>query len=186
MRGTPMQDRATPSLSTSPPGAAGGDAFAERLAEGSPRFRAFLGTLQRGGATHGATLDDLVQETLARAWRSRDTFDERRGTFEAWTLRIAFAVYLDHRASPPPVAAIAEPVGLHPGPVERAAAREHLVQLLGRLGERERHLLLRFHRDGRSIAELAAETGQAPGTIKSVLHRARARLWQFERQEEER
>lgn len=181
-----MQDRATSSPPTSPPGPAGSDAFAARLAELSPRLSAFLATLQRGGATHGAALEDLLQETLARAWRSRATFDERRGTAEAWTLRIAFAVYLDHRAAPPQVAVGAEPAGLHPGPVERVAAREHLVQLLGRLGERERHLLLRFHRDGRSIAELSAETGQSPGTIKSMLHRARARLWQFERQEEER
>lgn len=181
-----MQDRATPSLSTSPLAPTGGDAFAARLADLSPRLSAFLGTLQRGGATHGAALEDLVQETLARAWRSRDTFDERRGTLEAWAFRIAFAVYLDHRAPTPQVYTSVDAVASAPGPAERAAARDHLVQLLGRLGERERHLLLRFHRDGRSIVELSAETGQPPGTVKSLLHRARARLWQFERQEEER
>ena len=69
----------------------GDDAFGRILVAMQPRLRAFLGNLSRSDA------EDLVQETIARAWRSRTTFDPDRGTPEAWLLRIAFRAFLDHR-----------------------------------------------------------------------------------------
>lgn len=46
--------------------------------------------------TRGSVLaDDLVQETLARAWQARASF--RRGTnARAWTQRILFNTYINH------------------------------------------------------------------------------------------
>lgn len=184
MRVLRMHERAASPPSITAASSAADDRFAERLAGLTPRLRAFLGNLQRGGATHGAGLEDLVQETLTRAWRSRASFDERLGTAEAWLFRIAFRAYLDHRATPSPVAEVLDLPAGGPGPDAAAAAREHAVRLLAQLEPRQRDLLLRFHRDGRSIAELATETGLSPGTIKSLLHRARARLWQIECRQE--
>ena len=163
----------------------GGDPFGGELQLLTPQLRAFLGRLQSGGTTYGTSLDDLVQETLARGWRSRTSFDAQRGTLATWLLRIAFTVYLDHRAAPPPDSTARETATHEPDPAVAAAAREHLVHLLAQLDPRERHLLLRFHRDGRSIAELASETGLNSGTVKSLLHRARARLWAIERRKED-
>jgi RNA polymerase sigma-70 factor (ECF subfamily) len=48
--------------------------------------------------------------------------------------------------------------------------------VLARLSSLERALLLRFHAQGRSVHELAAELGLPEGTIKSHLHRARRKL----------
>jgi len=42
-----------------------------------------------------ALADDLVQETLVRAWQARDSF--RPGTnARAWTQRILFNTYINH------------------------------------------------------------------------------------------
>ncbi|MBK8097309.1 MAG: sigma-70 family RNA polymerase sigma factor [Planctomycetes bacterium] len=159
--------------------------FGAELVALMPQARAFLSDLRGGGAKPGMAVDDLVQETLTRAWRSRAAFDAQRGAMVSWLLRIAFRTFLDSRERGLATSElVADPVATGPGPEATAAARERTVLLLGRLEERERHLLLRFHRDGRSIADLAIETGSSPGTIKSLLHRARARLWQIERRQE--
>ena len=177
-----MPERVASPASTELAVAADGSFGAELVAL-MPQARAFLSDL-RGGGGPGA-VDDLVQETLTRAWRSRAAFDAGRGALVSWLLRIAFRTFLDARQRRAEVGElVADPVATGPGPEATAAARERTVLLLGQLKERERHLLLRFHRDGRSIADLAIETGSSPGTIKSLLHRARARLWQIERRQE--
>ena len=158
-----------------------GGPFGRQLVAATPRILAFVRTLCRGGVV-GVGVEDLVQETLARAWRSRATFDASKGTAETWLSRIAFCVYLDHREAGAGAAPLREPLRdehavAAPGPLAHAAARERTRHLFARLGARERDVLLRFHRDGRSIAELAAAEAVSPGTIKSLLHRARARLW---------
>ena len=152
--------------------------FGRQLVALAGPMHAFLHTLCRGGAVTGASVDDLVQEVMARAWRSRTTFAADRGTLDAWLSRITFRVYLDHRRTPAASPTLAEePATCAPGPLAQAAAREKLQWLLGRLSSRERGVLLRFHRDGRSVAALAAADAVPTGTIKSLLHRARARVW---------
>jgi RNA polymerase sigma-70 factor (ECF subfamily) len=158
------------------------ESFGRQLVAMQSRVRAFLRTLGSGGA------DDLMQETMARAWRSRATFAVHRGSFDAWLLRIAFRTFLDERRraqrTPGQVAALPEgadggaPADLQPQPSDQAAAREQMAAWLSVLEPTECTVLLRFHRDGRSVAEIAQELALPAGTVKSHLHRARARLWQ--------
>jgi RNA polymerase sigma-70 factor, ECF subfamily len=160
-------------------GRPGDEAFGQRLVDMQPRVRAFLRSLGPG------VTDDLVQETMTRAWRSRANFTEAKGDLDAWLMRIAFRAFLDERqrvqrapSAPTPAAAAAAPADTAPQPAAHAAAREQLATLLEGLGATERAVLLQFHREGRSIAEIARQLSLSAGTVKSHLHRARARLWQ--------
>ena len=162
-----------PSDPPAPAVAAPNEPFGQLLVALQPRLLRFLRTL---GAA--ADLEDIAQETMARAWRSRASFDPARGDAAAWLLRIGFRAFLDARKA-------RQPAGCEPdqlatpsvGPVGEASIREETRALLDRLPERERDVLLRFHAEGQSVASIAATLRLPLGTVKSDLHRARARLW---------
>lgn len=151
-------------------------AFDRFLAELRPRVLGFLRSLHRQEA------EDLLQETYARAWRSRARVDGSDRP-ASWLLRIAFRAFLDFRSKQRPAPAVALDEELRegaPGPVQQAVARERSEALLSQLPPREREILLRFHRDGQSIAAIAAALALPAGTVKSHLHRARQRLWDLD------
>ena len=153
------------------------DAQMSRILAGMQvRIRAFLRNLAR------AEVDDLLQETMARAWRSRRSFDPTRGSADAWLLRIAFRVFLDRPKPAATGTAVAEPFDRGCDPARRAAIREHTAALLATLSEREREITLRFYRDGESIEQIARATKLPAGTVKSHLHRARNRMLAHELQ----
>ncbi|MEM7204468.1 MAG: RNA polymerase sigma factor [Planctomycetota bacterium] len=151
-------------------------AFAAFLERADARLRAFARRL----VAHHADADDLVQDALQRAWRSRSQWDPTQNG-EGWLLRTAFHAFLDlrdrQRRQPPP-SSIAAP--------EVAAAcdvelREEIEHALAALRPIEREVLLGFHREGHSVDELAAQHGVPVNTVKSHLHRARQRLRRGER-----
>src|SRR5436305_3781534 len=64
--------------------AGSGDALASVYVRLAPAVRA-VGRRIVGDAA----ADDVVQETFERVWRHAARFDRRRGSLDAWTLRIA-------------------------------------------------------------------------------------------------
>jgi RNA polymerase sigma-70 factor, ECF subfamily len=152
--------------------------FSTRLAAAEPALRRHARALVGGRGPIDP--EDVVQETLSRAWSRRASFDGTRELMP-WLKTIALRGLLDLR----------EAQGRSPAPLEfdpiaksaedPVATRDEVRALLARLPERERVVLERFHRGGESIQDLALDLGLAPGTIKSLLHRARARLARGER-----
>jgi len=146
----------------------------EQLTAEIPRLRGFLRRLEGRPAPD---VDDLVQESLTRALRYRETFDARRAIWP-WLKRTAFRVFLDQRdrdrVHPSSGEELVEE--LPAWDVDRAAQREQVHRLLDALAPLERDVLLRFHRDGLSVAAISGELGLPEGTVKSHLHRARRRL----------
>lgn len=142
------------------------------LATCRARLESFARRLCRGDVDP----DDLVQETMERVWRYRGSWDPT-GNSEAWVLRTAFHAFLDLRrraergpralpdCEPPP-----------PEPACPTEIRDEIEHALRDLKPIERDLLLEFHRDGRTLQELADRHGLSINTVKSHLHRARRKL----------
>lgn len=136
--------------------------------------------------------DDVTQDTFLRAYNALDTFrnDEGKG-FRSWLLRIATNRALDllrSRARRPADSLEAalesedsawEPEDHQETPqefAERGALGEKLEEVLGELSEDQRLVVILFDIHGHSYEEIAEITGVAIGTVKSRLHRGRARL----------
>ncbi|MEQ8766884.1 MAG: RNA polymerase sigma factor [Planctomycetota bacterium] len=147
------------------------DELSRRLVAEMPALRAWLGRLA------GAEADDVLQDVLARAWRYRSAYDASQ-PIGGWLRQIARRVWIDrHQRANPDPERLGDRAETLPAPrASDPALREDIEHRLEKLRPIERDILLRFHRDGLSIAEIAAELGHPVGTVKSHLHRARQRL----------
>ena len=158
---------------TSPPDAPD---LADGLVAESERLRGFL---RRVTQRPNGEVDDMVQESFARALHYQESFDRTRALWP-WLKRIAWRVFLDQRSGNSPRAltlldTVEEPAVFDK---ETTDVRDELHRLLRRLPPIERNVLVRFHQGGESVGELATDLGLPEGTVKSHLHRARRRLAQ--------
>jgi RNA polymerase sigma-70 factor, ECF subfamily len=156
------------------------DPLEARLVAEMPALRRFSERLlARGAAGPGASCresaDDLVQEVLHRALRYRHAFDRERA-LAPWLRRTALRVFLDTRARTAPQELGATVPELAAPARDELEQREQVAHMLAPLAPVERDVLLRFHRRGESVREIAAELELAEGTVKSHLHRARRKL----------
>jgi len=121
--------------------------------------------------------EDLLQETLAKVWRYRGSWDPARNA-AAWLLQAAFRTFLDQqRRRAREVVADEQLVAEQTeAPACAAELRDELTRALAALSELERALLLGFHGQQRSLQELARQHRLPLNTVKSHLHRARRKL----------
>jgi RNA polymerase sigma-70 factor (ECF subfamily) len=126
--------------------------------------------------------EDAYQDVWERVARSLDAWDAERGTLGAWIVTITHRVLIDrHRRRKvrgevvelPDLADPAGPVDERLVAASRAAALE---RALLRLPEAHRRVVVLHHQHGVPLEQIALEEGVALGTVKSRLHRARARL----------
>jgi RNA polymerase sigma-70 factor (ECF subfamily) len=135
----------------------------------------------RGLVSDAAQADDLVQDTLERAW-SRFARWERRGDLRAWMFGILHHRFIDHlraaRRRPEDSAGDALPE--LPQRADQADGIEvrDLDRLLQRLPAEQREVLLLVAVEEMSYAEAAAVVGVPVGTVMSRLARGRERLRQ--------
>jgi RNA polymerase sigma-70 factor (ECF subfamily) len=115
--------------------------------------------------------EDIVQETLLRAWRNLDRLDERAGPVRPWLFTVAQHLAIDahraRRARPPEVgeAALASVPDLDQ--VEGAHDRIIVTDALAALSPEHRSVIVETYYRGRSVAEAARVLGIPPGTVKS-------------------
>lgn len=136
--------------------------------------------------------EDLVQETLLRAWRKRDGF-EGRSTLRAWLYRIATNACLDFLASPARArevamaeSPIAEITWLEPYPdrlldaasevVEKETIELAFLAAVQHLPPRQRAVLITRDVLGWPAAETAVTLDMSVASVKSALQRARATM----------
>jgi RNA polymerase sigma-70 factor (ECF subfamily) len=131
--------------------------------------------------------DDLVQETFARALRSRDSFKLENFGIKPWLLRIMYNLHLNRagREKRQPTAVEDETLESSsvPGdstlpidPSSFQAMDEQLVHALDDLPEDYRTVMLLWAVEELSYKEIAGTLEVPIGTVMSRLHRARQRL----------
>lgn len=118
---------------------------------------------------------DVVQETLLRAWRNPKAFEPERGSPRAWLYAVARRIVIDdHRSArsrhESPTDHLPEP--RTEDPADRIVDHEVLQQALSRLTPEHREVLRQCYYQGRSVAEAAEALSISPGTVKSRTHYA--------------
>lgn len=166
---------ATAEARTPAPGTLSDAEFKTALLEVMPRLRAFARSL----SGDSSQADDLVQDTLIRAWNARDRY-AAGSSFKAWTFTILRNTFLsamrrkrftaewnDNVAERVLVGAADQDRQLHVADVEKA---------LRKLPEAQRQVLMLVGAEELTY-EQAAEICQVPlGTIKSRVARGREAL----------
>jgi RNA polymerase sigma-70 factor (ECF subfamily) len=140
-----------------------------------PALRAFAWSLSH----NGSDADDLVQDTLIKAWTNKDKFEP--GTnLRAWMFTILRNTYYTHilrrRRE------VRDEQGEYAGALRTPATQDWTVAMrslqlaLQQLPTEHREALILVGAAGLSYEEAAEICGCALGTIKSRVNRARARL----------
>jgi RNA polymerase sigma factor (sigma-70 family) len=136
--------------------------------------------------------EDLVQELLVRLFPKLDelrTIDQVR----PWTLRVMYRIFVDQvrreRSSPVEFghhpssdeednedSPFVDPQGDTATTVERQLTQERILSVWGNLPEEHRVVLSMHDIEGYSLVDISQITDTPLGTLKSRLHRGRAKL----------
>jgi len=129
--------------------------------------------------------EDVVQETFVEVWKRAKQYDASRGGATAWVITIARNRAIDRVRARGSSArtiqgAAAEPAApATPAPLEIAEQRrdrERVIDALGRLPAEQRRAVELAYFDGLTQSEIASETKEPLGTVKTRIRLAMAKL----------
>jgi len=124
--------------------------------------------------------EDVVQETLIRAWRNLEALTNSKGSVRGYLFTIARNLAIDrHRARQARPAEVAENVMTTPVEADHADAVVDSMVILSamdRLSPEHQEVLRRLYFEGRTVEETAASLGIPAGTVKSRSYHALRRL----------
>jgi RNA polymerase sigma-70 factor (ECF subfamily) len=124
----------------------------------------------RKSVSTASSAEDVVQETFARAWRSRGRFDPALGSLRTWLFSIERRVLLDQagrqaRTGTVPLREQDEPVGVEG--LEAAVSGWQVDAALEALSLEHRRILDEIYFQGRTGPQVARRLGIPEGTVRS-------------------
>jgi RNA polymerase sigma-70 factor (ECF subfamily) len=129
----------------------------EALARLVPAYRRRVFGLAYGILGDRAAAEDVAQEVFVKVWQAFDSFDGR-AQLSTWIYAIT------RNAS---ISADGEP---------EDAGDAQLWRLVETLPDKQRQAIVLFYQEDRSIEDIAGMLGMPVNTVKTHLHRGRARL----------
>jgi RNA polymerase sigma-70 factor, ECF subfamily len=125
-----------------------------------------------------ARADDVVQETLLRAWQHPEVFNDSERSPRSWLFTVARNMVIDERRSARFRCEVSTPDGVGaldgecPDGVNAALDRLLIGDALARLTPEHRAVVRRSYFQGWTTAQIAADLRISDGTVKSRLHYA--------------
>lgn len=118
-----------------------------------------------------ALAEDVVQETLIRAWKHAGSLDPGRGPLRPWLFTVARHVVIDlvraRKVRPQELDETAVALAPAPDDIERAVETWTIAEALALLSPEHRAVLLETYYRRSSVSEAAERLGIPAGTVKS-------------------
>jgi RNA polymerase sigma-70 factor (ECF subfamily) len=121
--------------------------------------------------------EDLVQETLLRAWRNIESLNPDVPMLLPWLFTVARRVAIDAararkvRPAQSDDADVAE-LPIEADPMEGVLTSQTVRRALPRISQEHRQVVIELYYRGRTVAEAARRLGIPEGTVKSRAHHA--------------
>jgi RNA polymerase sigma-70 factor (ECF subfamily) len=151
--------------------------------EHAAALQQFVLRLTGGDRAHA---QDVVQETLLRAWRNPRVLDQSGGSARAWLFTVARRIVIDDwrtRRARLEIVTADPPEQRSEDPAAAIVDRALIDTAVSQLSAQHREVLTECYLRGASVAQAAETLGIAPGTVKSrthyALHALRAALTQM-------
>ncbi|GAB3006098.1 sigma-70 family RNA polymerase sigma factor [Mycobacterium bourgelatii] len=125
-----------------------------------------------------AHAEDVVQETLLRAWQHPEVINDTQRSARAWLFTVARNMIIDDRRSPRFRNVVAStdvdgaPEQSTPDEVNAALDRLLIADAIAQLSAEHRAVIIRSYYRGWTTAQIATDLEIAEGTVKSRLHYA--------------
>ena len=126
--------------------------------------------------------EDVTQEVFIKVWRALPGYDGR-ASVSTWIYTIARNASLSALRARRPQASLSDPQVMETieatNPVPSADAivdRAAILRLVDELPTKQRQVIMLFYMEAQSHEEVASMLAMPVGTVKTLLHRARARL----------
>jgi RNA polymerase sigma-70 factor (ECF subfamily) len=126
--------------------------------------------------------EDVTQEVFIKVWRALPGYDGR-ASLSTWIYTIARNASVSALRARRPQSSLGDPEvmqaveAINPvPPADVMAERAAILRLVDQLPTKQRQVIMLFYMEEQSHEEVATMLAMPVGTVKTLLHRARARL----------
>jgi RNA polymerase sigma-70 factor (ECF subfamily) len=120
--------------------------------------------------------EDVVQETMLRAWRHCEELSPEKGSIRGWLIRVAHNIAMDkvrmRRSRPAEVAEESAPEGVLADHADAVVTALQVRQALSRLSPGQRAVIELIYLGGCTAREAGEQLGIPEGTVFSRSHHA--------------